>query len=94
LDPLLKTLNGKLREIHRTREEGNIVLTVGGDHSFGSASVNAALSFNPNLKVLWVDAHPDFVNPSIKRTVSQNYHGLPLSHVTGAIDLPGFTWLK
>jgi arginase len=73
--------------------DGNVILTVGGDHSIGCASINAALSANPNLKVLWVDAHPDFVNPEIKKTESQNYHGLPLSHVTGAIDLPGFKWL-
>jgi arginase len=63
LDPLLRVLNEKLREIHGRRNEGDVVLTVGGDHSIGSATINAALSANRNLKVLWVDAHPDFVNP-------------------------------
>lgn len=62
IDPLLKLLNSKLRELHKNQEEGNVILTVGGDHSIGSATINAALSKNPNLKVIWVDAHPDFVH--------------------------------
>lgn len=41
---------------------------MGGDHSIGSSTINAALSANPNLKVLWIDAHPDFVHPGIKNT--------------------------
>lgn len=65
-------------------------MTVGGDHSIGSSTINAALSQNPNLKVIWVDAHPDFVNPYLKGTDSHNYHGMPLSHVTGVHELPGF----
>lgn len=71
-----------------------MILTVGGDHSLGSATINAALSANPNVKVLWVDAHPDFVNPYLKNTPSQNYHGMPLSHVSGVHQLPGFEWMK
>jgi arginase family enzyme len=52
------------------------------------------LSANPNLKVLWVDAHADFVNPYIKGVQNQNYHGMPLSHISGVHDLPGFEWMK
>lgn len=69
-------------------------MTVGGDHSIGSASIEAALSLNKNLKVIWVDAHADFVNPYLKQTQSQNYHGMPLSHVSGLFKLPGFDWMK
>ncbi len=94
LDPLLGSLNSKLRAIHKQRQEGNIVLTVGGDHSIGSATINAALSSNHDLKVIWVDAHADFVNPYLKGTQNQNYHGMPLSHVSGVHELPGFSWLK
>ena len=69
-------------------------MTVGGDHSIGSATINAALSANPNLKVIWVDAHPDFANPYLKNTQGQNYHGMPVSHVSGVHELPGFKWMK
>lgn len=69
-------------------------MTVGGDHSVGSSTINAALAHNPDLKVIWVDAHPDFVNPYAKGIQSQNYHGMPLSHVSGLHQLPGFDWMK
>lgn len=70
-----------------------MIVTAGGDHSIGSATINAALSANPELRVLWVDAHADFVNPYLKGTQGQNYHGMPLSHASGLFDLPGFEWL-
>lgn len=63
--------------------DNDVVITVGGDHSIGSSTINAALSKHPDLKVIWVDAHPDFVNPYLKGTPNQNYHGMPVSHVTG-----------
>lgn len=56
----------------------------------GSATIHAALKKNPNLKVIWVDAHADFVNPYLKNTEEQNYHGMPLSHISGVHKLPGF----
>jgi arginase len=67
-----------------------LVLTVGGDHSIGSATVHGSMSRNPNLKVIWVDAHPDFCNPDAKDFFYQNYHGASLSHIAGAYKLPGF----
>lgn len=48
---------------------------------------------NPNLKVIWVDAHPDFCNPEAKDSNTQNYHGSSLSHIAGAYKLSGFEWL-
>ena len=72
------------------REDNNLVLTVGGDHSIGSATVHASLQKNPNLKVIWVGAHPDFCNPDLKTTEIQYYHGCALSHISGLFNLPGF----
>ena len=34
-----------------------------------------------NLKVLWIDAHPD-IN-TYKASNTKNYHGMPLSFLTG-----------
>lgn len=69
------------------------MLTVGGDHSVGSATIHGSLKRNPNLKVIWVDAHPDFVDPFLKKAESQNYHGMPLGHISGLTKLPGFEWM-
>ena len=59
----------------------------------GSATIHAGLKKNPGLKVVWVDAHADFVNPFLKNTEGQNYHGMPLSHISGVHKLPGFDWM-
>ncbi len=72
---------------------------MGGDHSIGSATISALLSKYSDLKVVWVDAHADFVIPERKKqfvtNYSQNYHGMPLSHVSGcAKNLPHFEWLQ
>ena len=29
----------------------------------------------------------------MKKTTSQNYHGMPLSHISGHYKLPGFSWM-
>lgn len=71
-----------------------MVVCIGGDHSVGSASIHSGLAHHPDLKVVWVDAHADFVNHELKGTPSQNYHGMPLSHITGVAKLPGFSWMK
>lgn len=94
VDPVLGALNRKLKHVFDEREDNEMVVTVGGDHSIGSATISAALSKYPDLKVIWVDAHADFVNPYLKGTPKQNYHGMPLSHVSGVMSLPGFNWLQ
>jgi arginase len=69
-----------------------VVVTVGGDHSVGTATLHALNSYYKDLKVIWVDAHPDFIHPL--QSHYQNYHGYPVAHVTGlASSIPGFKWL-
>lgn len=36
-----------------------MLLTVGGDHSIGAATVTGVKKVYKDLKVVWVDAHPD-----------------------------------
>ncbi len=43
-----------------------MILTVGGDHSIGSASISAMLKVHKNLKVVWVDAHADCTNSQMR----------------------------
>jgi len=66
------------------------LLTVGGDHSIGSATISGMLSKHPNLKIIWVDAHADMVDPTHAVRDRYNYHGMPLSHVAGIYKLAGF----
>lgn len=75
-------------------DSGRLPVTVGGDHSIGTATVAAMLEHNPNTCVLWIDAHADINSP--KTTDSGNLHGCPMSFVMG-IDSdsypPEFSWV-
>jgi len=53
-------------------------------------------SVYPDLKVIWIDAHPDAVTPSMSTNEINNYHGMPASHLMGWLDneIRGFDWLK
>ncbi len=66
------------------------MLTVGGDHSIGSATISGMLNRYKNLKLIWVDAHADMVDPTHGVRAQYNYHGMPLSHVAGIFKLNGF----
>jgi len=75
------------------------LLTVGGDHSIGAATITGVKKVYPDIKVVWVDAHPDCTD-SRTRTPNifhnENYHGMPLSHITGMTTipkLPYWSWL-
>ncbi|RLV91696.1 Arginase [Spathaspora sp. JA1] len=80
--------------VYKSLNDGRLAITVGGDHSIGTATVGASLSHNPNTCVIWVDAHADINTP--KTTDSGNLHGCPLSFLMG-IDSdsypPEFSWV-
>lgn len=61
--------------------EGKLPITIGGDHSIGTATVSASLVHDPSTCVVWVDAHADINTP--KTTDSGNLHGCPLSFIMG-----------
>jgi arginase len=62
LDNLLGQINNKILKGLQTHKEG-VVVTVGGDHSVGTPTLHALNTYYKDLKVVWVDAHPDFINP-------------------------------
>lgn len=73
-------------------EEDTIMLTVGGDHAIGTSTLHALHTHYKDLKVVWVDAHADIINPN--ESQYPGYHGYPVSHATGiGKDIPGFDWL-
>lgn len=61
--------------------EKDPIFIVGGDHSLSFGSVNGLLRTNPNLKVIWVDAHGD-INTR-KSSLTGAFHGMPLSFLLG-----------
>ena len=70
-------------------------LTIGGDHSMSIATVADSLNRNPNVKVLWIDAHADINTP--EASISKNVHGMPLAFLTGLScqkQLLNYTFIK
>ena len=55
-------------------------INIGGDHSMSIATVAHSLNNYQNLKLIWIDAHPD-INTSYS-SISGNIHGMPLGYLT------------
>lgn len=58
------------------------VLTIGGDHSIGMATMLASKRLWPKAHIVYIDAHPDCINDPAD-TPSGNVHGFPLSTALG-----------
>ena len=62
-------------------ENGNMPITIGGDHSVAIASSLASIKYHNNMGIIWIDSHGDFNN--FKTTITGNLHGLPFAALTG-----------
>ncbi|XP_055374915.1 arginase-1 [Condylostylus longicornis] len=71
-----KALSLKIQEILKENDQ---FLVLGGDHSIGFGSIAGHLAFDPNISVIWIDAHAD-LNTYLSSN-SGNIHGMPLSMV-------------
>ncbi|KAI8138041.1 arginase [Fennellomyces sp. T-0311] len=81
------------KQVQENAMNGNFVLTLGGDHSLGLASVSGVFAAYPEACLIWVDAHSDINTPGT--TDSGNIHGCPISFLLGiAEDHPDFRWVK
>lgn len=60
---------------------GGVPLVLGGDHSLSVGSVGGLLNVQPEIGVVWLDAHGDFNTP--QTTPSGNVHGMALAALTG-----------
>jgi len=74
-------LHKKIKEA-ASKKDG-FICNVGGDHSVATASISALKAVHPNLKVIWIDAHPDAIKPDMSSY--DHYHGMPASHLMGWI---------
>lgn len=75
----------------------NFCAAVGGDHCMAIGSIIGHARVQPNLGVIWVDAHAD-INPP-PASLSGNAHGMPLAFLVHELQhlvpkLPGFEWVK
>lgn len=83
-------------EVYKQASEKKFVLTMGGDHSIGLATVAGILKARPNTGIVWVDAHADINYPG--GSLTGNMHGMPLGLLLEGLypdadKLPGFSWL-
>lgn len=70
--------NQRLATIAQSKlSEEKSMLTFGGDHSIAIGTLAGTLQYNPNAKVVWVDAHADINTPA--SSPSGNVHGMPLA---------------
>ena len=73
----------------------NFVLTIGGDHSIAAGTLAGTLNYNPDVKIIWVDAHADINTP--KTSPSGNLHGMPVAMAMGLVEHAGvaksFDWI-
>lgn len=88
-----KVTEAVAQQIATAAQQGNFVLTLGGDHSIGLSTITGILSAYPDACLVWVDAHADINTPAT--TESGNIHGCPISFLLGiAQDHPDFKWVK
>ena len=73
-----------MREVYqrssRRRDEEEIVIFLGGDHSISIGTI-AAMTERGKIGVLWVDAHGDINTPD--SSPSGNIHGMPVAVLLG-----------
>ncbi len=81
----LATVGQVCRAIYEAGLEANtsdvIPIFLGGDHSISIGSIASRLDAQPNLGVIWVDAHGDFNTPLT--TPSGNIHGMVVAALMG-----------
>ncbi len=70
-------------------------VVLGGDHSLSIGSLHGHARAEPNMCVIWVDAHADLNLP--QTSPSRNLHGMVLSFVCKETKkylpyVPGFDW--
>jgi arginase len=79
--------------VYERAKRGDLLLTLGGDHSIATGSISAILRAHPETYVIWVDAHADINTP--ETTGSGNLHGMPVAFLAKlAGDVEGFEWLR
>lgn len=74
--------NTALRDVvYRVLCSGLMPIVLGGDHSLGLGSVSASAKQDPNIGVIWFDAHGDMNTEDTSPT--GHIHGMPVAALMG-----------
>jgi len=73
--------------------EDDFVLTLGGDHSIAIGTGAGVIQHNPDVGIIWVDAHCDINTP--QSSGSGNIHGMVVAFLMKLVgpNYPGFEWI-
>ena len=75
--------------VQRVKEEGRIVVTLGGDHSIALGSVHGILQHYEGTGkspcILWVDAHAD-INTTVRMEKLKNLYLFKKSEMNRGLD--------
>jgi arginase len=74
---------------HKRHKPGNLMMTLGGDHSTSLGTIQALAAMEQSFDILWIDAHGDF--NVLETSPSGNPHGMVLSLACGLMPefMPG-----
>ena len=78
-------------QIYKECFKNNYIICIGGDHSISIATASS-LNKNKDTKFIWIDAHAD-IN-TYKESKTKNYHGMPLSFLTGLDKNSSFRFIR
>ncbi len=67
--------------VEKAARGGDVVLSLGGDHSIALGTIAGAASAHGSIGVIWIDAHPDA--NTHETTLSGNIHGMPGAALMG-----------
>ncbi len=81
LEELIEIWARAREAVEKIMEEGRFPVILGGDHSMSVGTVAGVLSAEPDLGLIWFDAHGDF-NDEVT-TTSGNIHGMSLGALVG-----------
>ena len=81
--PIIDEVNRTLCEsVHSALSSGIKVITLGGDHSVSWGSIAGVLKYNPEVGVIYLDAHGDC--NIAERSMSHHIHGMHMAYLMGA----------
>lgn len=81
LGQVLEVASRQVAEVATVYRPGDLLLTLGGDHTTALGSVLSLRRLGENFDLLWIDAHGDFNTPETSYT--GNPHGMPLAMLCG-----------
>jgi arginase len=85
LKEITMTCTATAEMVVQALEDGEIPISIGGDHSMAAGTVSGVSEFyrrrNQRVGLIWLDAHSDINTPDT--SPSGNVHGMPLAAIMG-----------